>query len=275
VYRIALSIDPFRTENAHMNLPDTEKERRETSDVSRLQRAVQNLSPDSISYQIREQHREPDDRIAALQAEETCLSLQLSDFSKRKGLNTDKIYSRLKEIKDSILELEGSPDRVCRLRRLYGKESFARWLSTNNKAKPTILRFGVPVPPSEQDGYYQRDYQEWCSLGLPVEAPALGPQQTMGTDQEAQYPIRAPGSAFLPLAILADLTAQVREAKRISREELSRRTGIGLSAIELFEEQDPGSLTLKQLAILLNGLDCWLQARPAANGEKSNAEACP
>jgi hypothetical protein len=45
--------------------------------------------------------------------------------------------------------------------------AFSEWLAHERRPAPTIMRCGVSVPATEQDGYYQKDYEEWQRLGSP------------------------------------------------------------------------------------------------------------
>jgi transcriptional regulator with XRE-family HTH domain len=89
-------------------------------------------------------------------------------------------------------------------------------------------------------------------------------------DRDGVALLKVPGAALHPLAIFADLVAQIREELGVSREELSRQTGIPARAIEKFEERELGSLTLKQVVHLLQGLDCRLELRPVRNRCRSD-----
>jgi hypothetical protein len=134
----------------------------------RKPKTVRDLPPGSISYQIHEMQREPDERIASLVHEWDKLHEQLFDYPRRHDIILEKVRERLKEIDQTLEELRNSPERVCRLLHLRGNPAFAEWLVQERRPTPTILRFGVALPPAEQDGYYQKDYLEWRNVGSPA-----------------------------------------------------------------------------------------------------------
>jgi hypothetical protein len=125
------------------------------------------LPSGSPSYVMRELDREPDERIAALEAQRSDLNRQLFDCAKKHDPEIENVRTKLSECGKTLEQLHRAPDRVRRLLHLLSKAAFSEWLAIEQKNSPTILRYGVPVPPAEQDGYYQKDYEEWRNAGSP------------------------------------------------------------------------------------------------------------
>jgi hypothetical protein len=133
-------------------------------------KTVRDLRPGGAAYWIREMHREPDPRIESIECQLRDLgSLQFEKTCSQDG-NGEELKRTIADCERRKAELLSAPDRVCRLMHLdqpvgpyAGKTRmpFAEWLARQKRTAPIILRYGAPVPPEEQDGYYQRDYQDW------------------------------------------------------------------------------------------------------------------
>ena len=135
-----------------------------------MSRAVRNLTPGGAAYRIREMEREPDPRIESIESQLRDLQNLRFEKSRSQDPGVQDIDQKIAECEQRKAELLLAPDRVCRLMHLdqtvghnAGKTRmpFAEWLARQKRTAPVILRFGVPVPPEEQDGFYQRDYQDW------------------------------------------------------------------------------------------------------------------
>jgi hypothetical protein len=137
--------------------------------------ASEDIPPGSISYIMRELDREPDEKIAALRAQWNELNSQLFECAQEHDPDIEKVRERLNECGKELDKLHRAPDRVRRLLQLNGSMAFSEWLAREKKPAPTILRDGVAVPPPEQDGYYQKDYEEWRKVGS-REQPVPGKQ---------------------------------------------------------------------------------------------------
>ena len=114
--------------------------------------------------------REPDPRIESIECQLRDLQNLRFEKARSQGSAVPDIDRTIADCERRKAELLTAPDRVCRLMHLdqvVGRNAgktrmpFAEWLARQNRTAPVILRFGIPVPPEEQDGYYQRDYQDW------------------------------------------------------------------------------------------------------------------
>lgn|ERR1035437_2738942 len=132
----------------------------------KVRRTARDLPPGTPAYILREFDREPDERIAALESEQDQLMRSFWDCSKTHNPELGKLREQIETCARRLAELMKAPDRICRLLQLrHHRPDFAEWLAEQKRQAPMILRYGVPVRPEEQDGYYQRDYEDWKRIG--------------------------------------------------------------------------------------------------------------
>jgi hypothetical protein len=136
-------------------------------ETPKTSRSAEDLPPGSIFYLMRELDREPDEKIAALKAQWRALNDKLWECAQKRDPEIEQIRTRLNECGKELDKLHRAPDRVRRLLQLRGSIAFSEWLAREKRPAPTILRDGVAVPPAEQDGYYQQNYDEWRKMGSP------------------------------------------------------------------------------------------------------------
>lgn len=144
------------------------------------------IPPGSISYMMRELDREPDEKIATLKAQWSELNRKLFLSAQQDDPKIEEVRARLNACGKELDGLLRAPDRVCRLLQLRGSVGFSEWLAREKKPAPTILRDGVAVPPPEQDGYYQADYEEWRKVGS-REQPVPGKQDLQFHEEDGVW----------------------------------------------------------------------------------------
>jgi hypothetical protein len=142
--------------------PEGTRSQKAAAQPPKSRATARDLLPGSPAYVIRELTREPDERIAALESERSQLVDRLLECAKAGEPAIRRVRRSIEICKRLLTKLMKAPDRVCRLLQLrQDRVAFAEWLAEQRRPSPIVRRDGVPIPREEQDGYYQRDYDDW------------------------------------------------------------------------------------------------------------------